>query len=183
MESASPRWRIVGHGTAASGMLAVDCSAGLATVAATSAAAENPPRETTVEIDGKPILPMHGTTAGFWLYANDEGAAACLDGAPAAPGGGDPGSRTANHDPGSRRSDRWTRYGDHAGHALQRRRGGGQPAAGRRSSFRSWTLDGSQATRLRLTSQGRVETSELCIDIAAPAGRRAWPGWATVGRR
>ena len=47
----------------------------------------------------------------------------------------------------------------------------------------SATLDGSQATRLRLTSQGRVETSELCIDIARRAGRRAWPGWATVGRR
>ena len=34
----------------------------------------------------------------------------------------------------------------------------------------SSTLVDSQATRLRLTSQSLVETSELCIDIAAPRG-------------
>ncbi len=54
----------------------------LVSIVATSAKAAEPSRETTVEIDGKPILPMHGTTAGFWLYANDEGAQLALMGHP-----------------------------------------------------------------------------------------------------
>ena len=28
--------------------------------------------ETTVSLDGKPVLPMHGSVAGFWMFAENE---------------------------------------------------------------------------------------------------------------
>ncbi len=41
------------------------------------------PPETLVELDGTPVLPMHGTTTGFWLFARDEGAQLVMLGHPA----------------------------------------------------------------------------------------------------
>ena len=55
----------------------------LALAATTSAGAAELNRETTVELDGKAVLPMHGTVAGFWLFAEDEGAQLALMGHPA----------------------------------------------------------------------------------------------------
>jgi len=51
-------------------------------LAATSVGAAEPNWETTVALDGKPVLPMHGTVAGFWLFAEDEGAQLALMGHP-----------------------------------------------------------------------------------------------------
>lgn len=41
-----------------------------------------PPPATTVAIDGQTILPSHGTTAGLWLYAEDQGAQLAMMGHP-----------------------------------------------------------------------------------------------------
>jgi hypothetical protein len=38
--------------------------------------------DTAVELDGKPVLPMHGTTAGFWLFAQDDAVQLALMGHP-----------------------------------------------------------------------------------------------------
>ena len=51
-------------------------------IAATSIVMAEPPRDTTVEVDGKLVLPMHGTVAGFWLVAEDGGAQLALMGHP-----------------------------------------------------------------------------------------------------
>jgi len=48
-----------------------------------AAGAAQPARETTVEFDGKPVLPMHGTVAGFWFFAQDEGVQLAMMGHPA----------------------------------------------------------------------------------------------------
>ncbi len=39
-------------------------------------------REVIVALDGKPVVPSHGTTAGFWLFAEDDGAQLALMGHP-----------------------------------------------------------------------------------------------------
>ena len=49
---------------------------------AVSAGAAEPPAHTTVEFDGKPLLPAHGTVAGFWFFAKDQGAQLALMGHP-----------------------------------------------------------------------------------------------------
>jgi len=38
--------------------------------------------ETTVQLDGRAVLPKHGTVAGFWLFAEDEGAQLAMMGHP-----------------------------------------------------------------------------------------------------
>lgn len=51
-------------------------------VAVATIRAEEPGKETTVALDGKPVLPSHATVAGFWLFAEDDGAQLALMGHP-----------------------------------------------------------------------------------------------------
>lgn len=63
------------------GLLLVVLSA-FSSFAASPAGPTEPPRETTVSLGGKPTGPMHGTTAGFWFFAEDEGAQVAMMGHP-----------------------------------------------------------------------------------------------------
>lgn len=47
-----------------------------------SAGAGEPARETTVMIDGRPVLPGHGSVTGLWVFAEDTGAQLAMMGHP-----------------------------------------------------------------------------------------------------
>ena len=140
----------------------------LLSVVAASAAAERPPRRTTVEIDGKQILPMHGTTTGFWLYAQDEGTQLALMGHPPRPALASlaRGRRITIRVPISEVSERGeivlrAVHVDGASAEATLRLSSGDPA--------SAPVNRSQNASIRLAIPPS-RASELSIEVAAPAG-------------
>jgi hypothetical protein len=135
---------------------------------ATVIAAE-PPQETTVALDDKPVLPMHGTTAGFWFFAEDEGAQLALMGHP-------PRRALATLDQGRRITIRvpLDPISEKGEISLQAVRLDGAAA---RVTLRlesgdsaSASVDGSGPSALRLPVGPLAQASNLLIDIAAPHG-------------
>jgi len=139
------------------------------TSAASAGEAAKPPAETIVALDGKPLLPTHGTTAGFWLFAADEGAQLAVMGHPPrrAVASLDRGRRIAIRvplGPIARRCEATLRVfqlGDSPVEVtMQWASGSGAPVR----------LDGAQAVTLRLALDPAASGSELCIEVAAPQG-------------
>jgi hypothetical protein len=144
-------------------------SVSVSIVATAPNAAEEPRRETLVEIDGKRILPMHGTTAGFWFFAEDQGAQLALLGQrpQQAVATLEAGRRIALRTPLGPIAGRW----EIALHALHL---AGSPAevtlrldTGPRASAQAGD---SPATSLRLNVEQSGPAAELWIEIAAPHG-------------
>lgn len=128
-----------------------------------------PSRETTVAIDGKSLLPMHGTTAGFWLYAGDEGAQLALTGHP-------PRHAVATCDQGHRITIRVpvgpiAEPGQIAVRAIPMDATAGQLTLRLESGEPvSMEVRGREAATVRLNVGPLAKAAELSIDIAAPHG-------------
>lgn len=133
-----------------------------------SAVAE-PAREVTVAIDGKAALPTHGTAAGFWLFAEGEGAQLALMGHP-------PHRAVATLEPGRRISIRVPVRAVAAKDVI------GLQAVGLDGAGAEVTLcltsgdrvsvqiNGSKTHSVQLVVSQPMEQADLTIDIAASHG-------------
>lgn len=144
----------------------------LLNVAPATIRAEGPQKETTVALDGQPVLPSHATVAGFWLFAEDEGAQLALMGHP-------PRRGVATLDQGRRITLRvpigpllhrteitvQAVHLDGAPAEVTLHAASAPPATAR--------ADKSQPAMLRLPLGPASETSELLLDITAPSGPTA----------
>jgi hypothetical protein len=124
--------------------------------------------ETTVAIDGQPLLPTHGTTAGLWLYADGQAAQLAVTGHP-------PRQAVASFQPGRRIEIRMPLPPDSRSSEL---------------SLGVAAIEGAADVALRLTSGKQAKASlaantaatlrlatdssaELRIELTAPAGPAA----------
>lgn len=138
-------------------------------MAATSLRAAEPSGDPTVAVDGKPAPPKHGTTTGFWLFAEDAGAQLALM-------GHSPRRAVVSLDQGRRISIR-AGVGPVAGRceaAVRAVHLEGSPAQitlrlepGGQASAR---VEGSKAASIRLAVDRLERVSELWIDVAAMQG-------------
>lgn len=128
-----------------------------------------PAQETIVALGGKPVLPTHGTTAGFWLFAEDAGAQLALMGHP-------PRRAVASLAQGRQITLRVPIGPLAAQDAVELRAvcldGSGAEvtlclASGERISKQ---ISGSQTHSLQITANQPAQSSELTITLAAPHG-------------